>query len=706
MSFTYTSSFIQLTPYLLMEYRYAAPSNPETYPTNSVGFYKMENGHYGSQIQFFNQNINVDVTSNVLDRSVVKIAEEKYVSLDIDKIVPYNDFDPLLTNTADLPISFISYDNIVYDSVRLYVLSGYNLDDMDGIIFSIKYENQLSQNYTTACQIMYTKDNLFGFNYEPSPKLFGDKLYDKYIEVKVPNLQRLIYDYLGAASSESSLQNTLAYKTTSNGLGYMSGSPIIIELREIQSTISVSGYDTFLTVLKSEYALPVEDIFQDVNSTIQVSENGDFFEYFGTYQGNFIGEFIYFQNSIGNNYILYNDITVIEQIGVDFVETYSSTSIQTSNYDTPNKFRPVLEYSESAVSYLINYTLRLLNQKDNSSISRTSTITMNNPGSWGYKITPLQLSNSASPEIIYNKVINHVTEIVSTQEVLIQNIVKNITYPIFYETSQIYLDPNPGSSSVTGTINGANDLTIYISPSVENYFKFRIMKFPTSDIPASLYDYVYSMVFNDINGQIIKIPMYIDPQMTNVIKGEISFKIDVANTTKILASNRSSFFVIYDSTVITSIDQTKPIYGSEIKSDNKEYYTEGPGKGKFTGRILNSNGQIIIQNPQVGIIQYPGFPIQAPPTVTPSSVLYRGKWADGSGSKPRNTIRTSGDSIGVLPQYPIDAVTNTSSFTPVYNIGSSVVRNVLPEESKNVETVTSGASTIKTVDGKIVVEPK
>jgi hypothetical protein len=42
MSFSYTSKFVQLTSYLLMEYRYADQPNPETHFTNTgtdtVGF--------------------------------------------------------------------------------------------------------------------------------------------------------------------------------------------------------------------------------------------------------------------------------------------------------------------------------------------------------------------------------------------------------------------------------------------------------------------------------------------------------------------------------------------------------------------------------------------------------------------------------------------------------------------------------------------
>jgi hypothetical protein len=636
MAYTFSQSYVQLAPYLLMEYGYAAVPNPETYTTSEVGFYRMYNGHYRDQVQMFNNNTSVDVTYNVLDRSCVNIGQERFVSLDIDLIVPYNDFDPLLTSTASLPLSFTTPDDVIYDKIKLYIQSGYNLEGTDGIIFSVKYANQVVGDYTTVAQILFTKDNLFDINYEPNPILLGDKVYDKYIEVKVPNLQRMTNDYLAASGSPSTLANTLAYKITSDNLGFQIGTPILIELREI-STIELSeGYENYITTLRTAYNLPQEDLFGDVNCTVYESTQGDFFEYYGTYQGSFIGDFIYFQNSIGNNYLLYNEIIVTEQIGVDFIETYRSTSLQTGNYDSPNTFRPVLKYAESDVSYTLTYNMKLVNQADNSSILRTSTLTMNDPGKWGYTITPLQISTQPEPQVIYNKIVNQVTQIMpQVPEVLIQKVEKKVPYPVFYETNQIFLESYPNPTS-TLDISSSGNLTLQIVPNVENFFRFRVYKSNSKDQLDTLYSYTYSMLFTDISGNAIKVPLY--NELSDISKSELAFKIDVATTQKILTSQRTSFSIIYDTEVINVRDKNKVIYNTELRGDNKEYYIDGPANGKFTGRIIDSNGQLVIQDPQVGIIQYPGFPIPDPPVVTPSSAIFRGKWEDPTGTYVPKTV--------------------------------------------------------------------
>jgi hypothetical protein len=704
MAYTLTQSYVQLAPYLLMEYGYSAVPNPETYSTSDVGFYRMYNGHYNDQIQMFNNNTSVGITYNVLDRSCVNIGQERFVSLDIDLIVPFNDFDPLLTSTSNLPLSFTSPDDIIYDRIKLYIQSGYNLEGTDGIIFSVKYANQVVGDYTTVSQILFTKDNLFDINYEPNPILLGDKVYDKYIEVKVPNLQRMINDYLAASASPATLSNTLAYKITSDNLGFQIGTPILIELREISAIELSEGYENYITTLRSSYGLPQEDLFGSVNCTLTESTQGEFFQYYGTYQGSFIGDFIYFQNSIGNNYHLYNEIIVTEQIGVDFIETYRSTSLQTGNYDSPNTFRPVLKYSETAVSYTITYNMKLVNKSDSSSILRTSTLTMNDPEKWGYIITPIQLSNQPESQVIYNKIVNQITQIMpQIPEVLVQKIEKKVPYPVFYETNQIYLEAYPNPTS-TSSISSSGNLVLQIIPNVENFFRFRVYKSNSKDQLDTLYSYTYSMLFTDVSGNAIKVPLYND--LSDISKSEIAFKIDVSTTQKILTSQRTAFSIIYDSEVINIRDKNKVIYNTELRGDNKEYYIDGPATGKFTGRIIDSKGQLVIQDPQIGIIQYPGFPIPDSPVITPSSAIFRGKWEDPTGTyisriSPVTDVVTSTVFVtstifvpstnGLDKPLPVDekglardiadllpVEPGTSPTSPVYVIGSSPVKTSVP----------------------------
>ena len=73
MAFTTTSKYIQLTPWLLMEYMYADNPNPETYTVNEVGYNRLVNGYMNNDIQAYNLNDDYQFTSNTAAISVVQL---------------------------------------------------------------------------------------------------------------------------------------------------------------------------------------------------------------------------------------------------------------------------------------------------------------------------------------------------------------------------------------------------------------------------------------------------------------------------------------------------------------------------------------------------------------------------------------------------------------------------------------------------------
>ena len=120
MAFTTTSKFVQITPYLLMEYMYADEPTPESYfvntGTTTVGYEKLVNGYLNNNIQIFNPEVDYSITHNTADNSVVKISESSFVTLDSNLIIPFNDYSDELTNTSGLPITFPSNLFVVYDT--------------------------------------------------------------------------------------------------------------------------------------------------------------------------------------------------------------------------------------------------------------------------------------------------------------------------------------------------------------------------------------------------------------------------------------------------------------------------------------------------------------------------------------------------------------------------------------------------------------
>ena len=337
MSFTTTSKFVQLTPYLLMEYMYASEPNPESYFVNSgspaVGFNKLINGITRTpqgvptnEPQIFNLNQDYSVTQNTANNSVVYIGDETFITLDSNLIVPFNDFSPNLTPSVNLQISFPSNISVVYDSVRYHILAGYNLDNIDGLILTIQFPDA-DGSLVTFSQIRIGKGTSQDYTLNPAPITIGSSIFDKYFQVKIPSMLYMNNQY--AAATTSNKPDTLAGKTSKSGRGFLYGAPMRIVGREIVDTTLTNNYPTFGTQIVAQLSLESEDPFGGLGAYVAPSESGEFFEFFPTDNGGFAENFILFQNSIGNSYYVDNKIETLEQLGAALLLTSSFNSIQT-----------------------------------------------------------------------------------------------------------------------------------------------------------------------------------------------------------------------------------------------------------------------------------------------------------------------------------------------------------------------------------------
>ena len=412
MSFSTTSKFVQLTPYLVMEYMYADNPNPETYFVNSgspaVGFDKLindvlldSNSEPSGSVQIFNQDQDSAITNNTRSNSVVQTTQNNFITLDPNLVLPYNDFNTNLTDTANLPIVFPSNISVVYDSIRYHILAGYNLDNTDGLIMQVQYPD-VDGSLVTFSQTKISKGSSQNYILNPNPVTIGSNMFDKYVEVKIPSLFDMNNKY-GAATALNK-PNTLAGKTSKSGNGFLIAAPIRITAHQIINTTSTNGYATYGTQILAALSLESTDPFQNIGAYIAPADTGDFFEYFATDNGGFPEDFILFQNSIGNSYYLQHSIEVLEQVGAALLNTSNFNTIQTTAYDVPNLFRPIVRYPQVSVSFTLRYTMTLVNNKDQSRLIRISTYTSNDVGRYGADIQPLQLSVLPQQQKIYNKV--------------------------------------------------------------------------------------------------------------------------------------------------------------------------------------------------------------------------------------------------------------------------------------------------------------
>ena len=562
MTFSTTSKFVQLSPYLVMEYRYADQPNPETYFVNTgsptVGYNKLvngvledSNGQPSNDIQIFNLDENASVTQNTSNNSVVQVNQNSFVTLNPNLVVPYNDFNSDLTSTVDLPITFPSNITVIYDSIRYHILAGYNLDNVDGVILQVQYPD-VDGSFVTFSQIRLAKGSSQTYTLNPNPVTIGSNIFDKYYEVKIPSLVDMNNQY-GAVSGPNK-QNTLAGKTSKSGNGFLTAAPIRIKAYEILNTTSSNGYDTYGADLLASLSLESTDPFKNIGAYISPSDQGDFFEYFATDNGGFPEDFILFQNSIGNSYYIQHSVEVLEQVGGALLNTSNFTSIQTTAYDIPNLFRPIVRYTASAVSFTLRYTMTLVNNKDQSRLIRLATYNSTNVGRYGADIQPLQLAVLPQQQKIYNKVAGDLNISVPSNNVSPRQITKyanvfvdrtlvntsltNLTV----EGTTIQEDSTNPSSAIS---YGVGKAYITVSP-FDNYYKFTFYQRgadgTTREIDLSSSG-TFTLTFINNKNNKVTAPSIADNNIAKPSKGELAFKVDETLSLQILQFTNRKFYV-------------------------------------------------------------------------------------------------------------------------------------------------------------------
>ena len=659
-TYTTTSKYVQLTPYMVMEYMYADQPDPETYfvntgnPTVSYdklinGIIKGPGGTASNDAQIFNQTQNYSTTQNTSLNSVVKVSDNSYITLNANYIIPYNDFNPDLTSSANLPVTFSSNFSITYDSVRYHILSGYNLGNIDGVILGVDFLD-VDGSYVTFSQIFIDSGFASQYTLNPSPLMIGINSYDKYFEVKVPSLLYLNNQYI--TSPTPSL--TPASLLSKSGRGFVVGSPMRVRVYEILNTTLTSGYATYGANLISTLSLESEDPFTNIGAFIGPADTGDFFEFFGTDNDGFLENFILFQNSIGNQYYIQNDIQVLELIGTALVQTANFYTVQTNGYDIPNLYRPIIRNAGVAASFTLRYTMTLVNSADQSRVTRIASYTSNNPAKYGTYIAPLQLQNLPQVQKIYNK-------LATQTNITVPN--SNPTPKIIIKYSSVFYDRSLVNTTMTNLVVKGNTITaadggavqdqtvygmgrayIYISP-FDNYYKFTFYKQGAAgdtqliDLESSG---TYYMTFINNSNKKVSAPSIDNKNIANSSKGELAFKVSETLATDILQFTNRKYYisnrppastdpnVMYDQIPTTGAANTALATRSTALSDSSKDLILA---AKQIDQGLNANSLTISANA--------------------SSVLYQGNWLKEGETRP-STGATGATGPSVLAS-PVNA---------------------------------------------------
>jgi len=561
-----TSRWVQLAPYCLLEYQYTSPSSPEDY---SFDFIRINNSIM-DYIHLMNVDSADDTTKNTRERSAVQITNGSYVDTDKDQLPNYLAYDP------DMIETIVTAANCPYDQIKFHFLAGYNFENLDGVMLQINCDERAVDDVTGGphrlmlANIVFLKTSDY-FEFNPKPVLLGDKLYDKFVKVKIPSV-KLNNDIYYSLEGNPTQPLSFVAKVTSNNMGFLRANPLRISVIEIKSTEAIdtgsATYNKYNIGTTTTVSINQADEFALLGGTIQPSLGGDYFEYFATWAGGFIEDYIGQTSGLnGYDYIVIHEIRVLEQVGSMYAQTMFFQSIQEEDFDQPQLFRPIIHNGGTAVSFTIEYVMRLYNKADSQQLIRTASYTDYNPKMWGRNIAKIQLLNESEPFKVYNKIVagpqmdnttflNNslpVTAVGSSQEVITKVV------PAFFNSSLITIQTNTMSldkngqmqlqpSTTTQPVYGQGDATIVMSP-FDNYFKFTILKSESSTghVPSPLdlgQNAEYFIVFMTNEGLKQRYPFIPDAKIGDPQAGDLVFKVPGSDAVNILQYKNRQFWLV------------------------------------------------------------------------------------------------------------------------------------------------------------------
>jgi hypothetical protein len=449
-----------------------------------------------------------------------------------------------LTNTSD------NTDSIVYETIRLHLRSGYNFAarGFEGFLFEVRVP-RISGILNNFTQIVYLNSS----NYElqnPEPFILSETLYSKFIELKIPSIKDLDTDFadlfFGTSGSGNEIDPTAQYE---------------VSFKLIDSYKNLGGFDFIETAEETNFSLAIEDEFIDISASITESSEGDYFEMVGLYNGSAAAFNNYITNRINtssDDISVSHDISVFEQIGLSFIKTFQITFTQTQDFDEPITFRPIIKNAGTAVSFTINYTLRVYNETDNTQIVKNSSLnSLNSTNNWsptkfGKKLKNIVLKNSNIETKVYNKLPmmnlaiaaekNMNLNSIQSQIKFVQNFTERIN--IVTSISSVNINADTALETSASTFLGEGLAEISISP-VDTFIKFKIAKNDNGDLNSinlqsseTLY-----LMFNDGIGKSVKFANIKEYKGIDASMGEILFKIDQGNANIVRGFINKKFYI-------------------------------------------------------------------------------------------------------------------------------------------------------------------
>lgn len=453
------------------------------------------------------------------------------------------------TNSTNLTVVPNTTVNAVwYDTIRLHLRTGYSFADRgyDGFLFQTKVKRN-SGVYNYFNSTVYLNSSSFETQ-NPQPFVLAETSYSKYIEIKVPSLVHSFDPTLNKEFTETFFGTQGDQNSISTFSNYE------IDLKYISSIKNINGYNYIDLTEGSSMTLSQEDEFTDISANIEEANDGDYFKIYGTKDGSQAGFENYINGRIqtsSDDIVVFHDIEVSEQLGLNYTRTYLTSFVQTSQFDQALLFRPVILNSGISSNFLIRHNLRIYNETDNTQIIKSASLIHNKPKKYGKYMTKLNINANLNPTVIYNTLPN--TSVNRELNQFVNSIRPSVgetkyvptpinVYGVLTASTNVTIDGTESSSTEELNYVENGNLEVTLSQVSDNNIKFSVVKKVGDDLRAINFvgadELILIIKSGDIQQSISYDPGFPDVDMAN---GEVFFKVPKSVATRFNQSDTNQF---------------------------------------------------------------------------------------------------------------------------------------------------------------------
>lgn len=508
---------------ILVEWNYSHSNVSENY-------YKLTNLS-DNKINFIS-TLNNNSISNTLFcvDSVIK----KYTLVDTNK---YNILQIQSYNTPP----------IEYDYVKIYIPTSFDFEENMGFIITIYTKDYYNEKNIYFSEFFYdSSDPIISKMIQfQTPFIYGEREWNRCLILNIPSL-----DFISkqrTVDSTTNLPIPFTINANMSTIGLSQTSPIIIEMRNITGKETILGTTYYYTSDVFSRSIPKSPEYETLGVSIEESQNGDFFEIYGTYKGTNenMDDFVYSLHVQSKKINIEYTITLYEE---NIQSGYPIKIKITENFSQKIEYRPILKYSNTTA--LIDVKMDIIDIYDYSTISRRTTLGLTkNLFKYGKRLSQIISTNLYIPNIYNYKPNSNI--IYDNKSPQYNYEITKIPYPVLVEKYKVLVNSSNSIETSDNEFITNGLLTILLTP-FDNIIRFQLYKQIDDNVPEpydlneiTTYGEIMLVFKSDISS--IEKNLFYQSDDNNLAYGVIVFKvseIDINTLKQMRKSGFNNFYIV------------------------------------------------------------------------------------------------------------------------------------------------------------------